>query len=598
MPVLWSPEDLAARFAPYIEELHDVFVMHGLHYGSPDDLRRLALDLEKPGSLQEELAALIRSIVLREGGSIPRTDLLEIVAISIAGPRMNPAGEELQQSARQLLAFLHSSLRRPWNEPPGEERLRRPSVEELGTKAEPELRSHSMRAEASRQSPLNRPHTPVGSGASSQQHAEHTKVIPFGRAKAVFSRLARVEGTEFTGEDPAPLEHRVVARIAEPNGEAGGSAEVGLVDDMPEVSITQTVADAEPVDQPQVPAQTMAGEHRQETTPLMAVSSKEPPTVELPVTAFVPAIPETTQPASLTTAVAGSAPAAPSQEVKAAARLPQSAIQPGRRLAWGAAAAALLFVTLAGTLVARSRKSTAAMPSEAGTHAAASTAAAAAESETRLARVIVTADSERTASKPSADVPVRTSMPESAKNEARADDDYVAAPYSRLPVRSVTPAVAPTTVPPPARNVPATSPAVQAASAPELQASNIPAEPVDPRDPDASIVGDLPFGQGFVTSSRLPSHPSLSATVMAANLVSGPEPDYPTLAKLAHVDGAVVLRAEITPGGVVSDTDVISGHHLLRHAAEEAVRRWRFRPYEVDGNPVAVSTTVTVRFRH
>jgi hypothetical protein len=72
MPALWSPEDLAARFAPYIEELHDVFAMHGLHYGSPDNIGQLTERLQKPGLLNEELAALVRSMVLREGGSIPR----------------------------------------------------------------------------------------------------------------------------------------------------------------------------------------------------------------------------------------------------------------------------------------------------------------------------------------------------------------------------------------------------------------------------------------------------------------------------------------------------------------------------------------------
>jgi protein TonB len=132
----------------------------------------------------------------------------------------------------------------------------------------------------------------------------------------------------------------------------------------------------------------------------------------------------------------------------------------------------------------------------------------------------------------------------------------------------------------------------------ELQASYVRAEPAHPRDPDASIVGDLPAGQAFVASSHLPSYPSVSAAVMANNLVSAPKPDYPTLARLAHVDGPVVLRAEITPDGEVSGTEVISGHRLLRRAAEEAVRRWRYRPYEVDGSPIGVATTITVRFQH
>src|SRR6185437_17070642 len=96
------------------------------------------------------LAALVRSMVLREGGSIPRTDLLEIVAIAIAGPRMDPAGEELQHAVRQLLTFLHGALRRPWNEPPGEERLHA-SDEEIRAEAARELREAAAKIEAEAQ---------------------------------------------------------------------------------------------------------------------------------------------------------------------------------------------------------------------------------------------------------------------------------------------------------------------------------------------------------------------------------------------------------------------------------------------------------------
>jgi protein TonB len=85
---------------------------------------------------------------------------------------------------------------------------------------------------------------------------------------------------------------------------------------------------------------------------------------------------------------------------------------------------------------------------------------------------------------------------------------------------------------------------------------------------------------------------------MAMNIIAAPRPDYPMLARLAHVDGPVVIHAEIGRTGSVMDTDVVSGHHLLRHAAEDAVRHWRYKPYEVDGRAVPVSTTITVRFRH
>jgi protein TonB len=85
--------------------------------------------------------------------------------------------------------------------------------------------------------------------------------------------------------------------------------------------------------------------------------------------------------------------------------------------------------------------------------------------------------------------------------------------------------------------------------------------------------------------------------MMAANLVSAPMPDYPMLAKIAHIGGEVILQAVISKNGTVSATRIMSGHRLLRGAAQDAVRRWRYRPYVMDGHPVEVATIVTVRFK-
>jgi TonB family protein len=89
---------------------------------------------------------------------------------------------------------------------------------------------------------------------------------------------------------------------------------------------------------------------------------------------------------------------------------------------------------------------------------------------------------------------------------------------------------------------------------------------------------------------------NVSAGVMEANLVSGPKPSYPMLASLAHMKGNVVMQAVISKDGTVKQVQVIQGHRLLRGAAKNAVRTWRYRPYKVAGVPVEVATTVTVDF--
>jgi TonB family protein len=89
---------------------------------------------------------------------------------------------------------------------------------------------------------------------------------------------------------------------------------------------------------------------------------------------------------------------------------------------------------------------------------------------------------------------------------------------------------------------------------------------------------------------------NVSSGVMAANLVSAPQPSYPTLASLTRTQGNVVMQAVISKDGTVEELHVIKGHRLLRGAAKNAVRNWRYRPYKIDGVPVDVATTVSVDF--
>jgi len=101
---------------------------------------------------------------------------------------------------------------------------------------------------------------------------------------------------------------------------------------------------------------------------------------------------------------------------------------------------------------------------------------------------------------------------------------------------------------------------------------------------------------------RLSSEPlsnrrvDVSSGVMAANLVSGPKPSYPTLAGLTRTQGNVVMQVVISKNGTVEDMHVIRGHRLLRGAAKNAVRTWRYRPYKINGVPVEVATVVSVDF--
>ncbi len=89
----------------------------------------------------------------------------------------------------------------------------------------------------------------------------------------------------------------------------------------------------------------------------------------------------------------------------------------------------------------------------------------------------------------------------------------------------------------------------------------------------------------------------VNALEMRSRLVHSPRPAYPQAAKLNRLQGMVHLDVQIGKDGTVEDVQVISGHPLLASAAAEAVRKWRYQPYMVNGSPAKVLTAVYIDFR-
>jgi protein TonB len=105
-------------------------------------------------------------------------------------------------------------------------------------------------------------------------------------------------------------------------------------------------------------------------------------------------------------------------------------------------------------------------------------------------------------------------------------------------------------------------------------------------------------GQGHspvVVAARTPNL-HISSGVMAGNLLEKASPQYPAIARAARVEGTVVLQATISRDGTIQNLRVVSGPPLLQQAALDAVRSWRYKPYSLNGEPVAVETTVNVVF--
>ncbi len=73
-------------------------------------------------------------------------------------------------------------------------------------------------------------------------------------------------------------------------------------------------------------------------------------------------------------------------------------------------------------------------------------------------------------------------------------------------------------------------------------------------------------------------------------------PSYPQTAKGARITGIVTVLVEVDQNGAVSTMQSTSGPVMLRQAAMDAARRWKFRPTLVDGQPVRVVGFINFNF--
>ena len=88
----------------------------------------------------------------------------------------------------------------------------------------------------------------------------------------------------------------------------------------------------------------------------------------------------------------------------------------------------------------------------------------------------------------------------------------------------------------------------------------------------------------------------VASRVAEANLIHEVPPQYPPDAGRDRIEGTVVLLAVIGSDGSVEDVQVVSGLPILAQAAIEAVKQWRYKPYELNGVPVEIDSRITINF--
>lgn len=78
--------------------------------------------------------------------------------------------------------------------------------------------------------------------------------------------------------------------------------------------------------------------------------------------------------------------------------------------------------------------------------------------------------------------------------------------------------------------------------------------------------------------------------------IKRPNPVYPPLARNMRMTGVVNVEIVIDEEGKVAEVQNTNGPTLLQSAAQEAVRKWKFKPFTRDGEPVRATGYVSFNF--
>src|SRR5882724_3913118 len=95
------------------------------------------------------------------------------------------------------------------------------------------------------------------------------------------------------------------------------------------------------------------------------------------------------------------------------------------------------------------------------------------------------------------------------------------------------------------------------------------------------------------TATASPTSPGDSTELM---VIKAPKPSYPMEATKKGVQGKVWIQLLISETGDVESADIISGDPNLARAVQDAMKKWKFKPYIRNGKPVKVNTKMPFDF--
>jgi TonB family protein len=134
-------------------------------------------------------------------------------------------------------------------------------------------------------------------------------------------------------------------------------------------------------------------------------------------------------------------------------------------------------------------------------------------------------------------------------------------------------------------------PRIRAARTPQLSMARAPVFLEFPKTPSNAGGLDAPPPPPKKEASY-----RISKGVTPGDAITRVTPVYPSMARQINASGEVRVEISIDEAGHVAEAKAVSGHPMLRLAAEEAARKWVFKQTLLDGKPVKQQTVLTFIF--
>jgi protein TonB len=88
-------------------------------------------------------------------------------------------------------------------------------------------------------------------------------------------------------------------------------------------------------------------------------------------------------------------------------------------------------------------------------------------------------------------------------------------------------------------------------------------------------------------------------TLLEANaaITSKVSPEYPAIGRQLRIEGKVELEAVISENGTVDKVNIVSGNAILTRPAVDAVKKWKFAPFQDGGKPCKALAPLIITFK-